>query len=180
MDFGSTQTPFLGGPSIRVNRLGMRFAARVSFPPLRSDAEGLIFISRLLQARADELLLDCPLVDGSFVAMGASKVKVAATGGTTLQIKGMNVGASAGEGRIFHVMHGGRPWLHMLSAGIDVDGSGEAVSSIWPPLRTAVSVNDVISFDAPKMQGHVVDERLAWDMALARRTSLNFTVEESQ
>lgn len=180
LDFGSVQKPFLGGPSIRVNRLGKRFGARVTLPPLRSDAEGLIFVSRLLQAREDEMLLDCPLVDGNFAPMGASKVKVAASGGTTLQIKGMSVGASAGEGRIFHIMHGGRPWVHMLKGDIVADGAGDAVANIWPPLRTAISVNDLISFDAPKMQGHVVDEQPAWDMALARRTSLSFTIEESK
>lgn len=180
VDFGGVQRPFLGGPTIRVNRLGLRFAARVTLPPMRSDAEGLVMVSRLIQARSSELLLDCPLVDGSFTATGLPKVKTAASGGTSLAIKNMTPGVSVGEGRIFHIMHGGRPWLHMLTALITADVAGEAVATLWPPMRTAVSVDDAVSFDAPKMQGHVMDDQLAWDMALARRTSLGFTVQESQ
>lgn len=180
LDFGTLLRPFSGGPTQRLNRLGMRFGVTVTLPPMRSDAEGLIVVSRLLQARSQELLLDCPLVDGSWPTAGATKVKTAVSGGSSLVMKGFAASYLAGEGRLFSLVTGGRRYLHMMAADGTADGSGDLTASIWPPLRTAFAVNDVVEIDAPKMQGHVVDEQLAWEMALARRTSLSFTIHEAR
>src|SRR3546814_6357232 len=57
-DFGGTLTPFLGGPEQRINRLGTRLGIRVSMPPMRNGDNGRIFVSRLLQAKQDRLLMD--------------------------------------------------------------------------------------------------------------------------
>lgn len=180
VDPGGILTPFLGGPTQRINRLGVRFGVKVSLPPMRSDSEALVMLSRLLQARQDEMLLDCPLVDGNWPAAGAAQVRVAVTGGTTLQFKGLTPGLTIGEGRFFDIAHGARRYLHLLAAPMVVDGSGNAAASIWPPMRTAFAVNDAVNFDAPKMLGRVVDEQQSWDMALARRTSMSFTVVETE
>ena len=181
LDFGSVLTPFSGGPSQRVNRLGMRMGAQVSMPPLRSDAEGMTLVSRLMRARTDELLLDCPLVDGSWPASGTPLVRVAVTGGTTLQVKGLPAAYALAEGRFFSVVAtSGRRYCHAVATASTADGSGNATVSVWPPMRASFAVNNVIELDAPKMQGHVVDDQLGWDMSLARRTSLSFTVHESQ
>jgi len=182
LDFGAVLTPFAGGPSQRINRLGMRLGAQVTMPPLRSDREGPLLVSRLVQARSDELLLDCPLVDGSWTSAGTPLVRVAVTGGTTLQIKGLPAGYALDEGRIFSLVRSatGRRYVHGFAAQGTADGSGNATASVWPPMRTSFAVNDVIELATPKMQGHVVDDQLGWEMALARRTSLSFTVHESQ
>jgi len=181
LDFGALLTPFGGGPTQRVNRLGMRLGAQVSMPPLRSDAEGLVLVSRLMQARSEELLLDCPLVDGAWPASGSPLVRVAVTGGTTLQLKGLPASYALAEGRFFSIVAAsGRRYCHAFTAPGTADGSGNATMSVWPPMRTSFAVNNVIELAAPKMQGHVVDDQLGWEMSLARRTSLSFTVHESQ
>lgn len=178
LDFGTLLRPFSGGPTQRINRLGMRLGAVVTMPSMRSDGEGMVIVSRLLQARQEELLLDCPLAEGNWPAAPNAKVRVVAAGGTTLQIKGLPAGYSLTEGRFFSLLVGGRRYQHFIAAPTAADGSGNAAASVWPPMRVPISVDDVIELDAPKMQGHVVDDQLGWEMALARRTNLSFTVHE--
>lgn len=180
LDFGTVLRPFSGGPTQRLNRLGMRLGATLSFPPLRSDAEGLVLVSRLMQARADELLIDCPMADGSWTSAPNAKVKVTVTGGATLQIKTLPAGYVVSEGRVFSVVAGARRYTHIFAANGTADGSGDLTASVWPPMRATFTANDVIEMDAPKMQGHVVDDQLSWEMALARRTSLSFTLHEAR
>lgn len=181
LDFGTVLRPANGGPTQRINRLGMRFGVQVTLPPLRSDGEGLTVISRLLQARAQELLLDCPMIDGIWSSAGtAPRVKVDVAGGTTLQMKGLVAGYALAEGRFFSIIHSARRYLHLAAAATTADGAGDATVSVWPPMRTNFAADDVIEIDAPKMQGHVVDDQTGWQMALARRSTLSFTVHETR
>src|SRR3546814_160979 len=86
-DFGGTLTPFLGGPEQRINRLGTRLGIRVSMPPMRNGDNGRIFVSRLLQAKQDRLLMDWPQPGFTIGAPGSPLVSTAASGGTALAIK---------------------------------------------------------------------------------------------
>src|SRR3546814_2231823 len=86
-DFGGTLTPFLGGPEQRINRLGTRLGIRVSMPPMRNGDNGRIFVSRLLQAKQDRLLMDWPPPGFTIGAPGSPLVSTAASGGTALAIK---------------------------------------------------------------------------------------------
>jgi len=108
LDFGSVLTPYNGGPTQRINRLGMRIGARFSMPPLRSQDDGLVLISRLMQAKADRLLIDWPLLGFDPGPVGPPLVRAAGAGGTALHLKGLPAGKVLKEGRPVPVIAGGR------------------------------------------------------------------------
>lgn len=179
-DFGGTLTPFLGGPEQRINRLGTRLGIRVSMPPMRNGDNGRIFVSRLLQAKQDRLLMDWPQPGFTIGAPGSPLVSTAASGGTALAIKSLTPSYAIREGQFFSIVHGGRRYVHMFTASVVASGTGTVTASIFPPLRTSLSVNDVVEIAAPKIEGHVLPgEELSWQLALDHTTGISFSVMEA-
>src|SRR3546814_19804997 len=68
----------------------------------------------------------------------------------------------------------------MFTASVVASGTGTVTASIFPPLRTSLSVNDVVEIAAPKIEGHVLPgEELSWQLALDHTTGISFSVMEA-
>lgn len=180
-DFGGVLTPFLGGPEQRINRVGTRFGLRVTLPPMRSADAGRIYVSRLLRGRQDRVLMRWHLLDFSPGNPGAPKVSAATSGGMSLPVKGLTAGYTVREGQFFSIVHGGARVMHMASADGTADGSGNLTISIYPPLRVALAINDVIEMAQPMIEGLVSPgDELGWDMSINRHIGLSFSVMEAE
>jgi hypothetical protein len=180
LDFGTVLTPFGGGPAQRINRLGMRMGARITIAPRRYAATGMALVSRLMQARAGRLLVRWPQPGFTPGSEGTPRVKVAVSGGTTLQIKGLPAGKALVEGQALSVVKDQR-YMHFMAAPGTTNGSGDLVASVWPPMRRAFAVDDVIEIAAPMIEGHVQPgEELAWRIAVDKMIDVSFTVHETR
>src|SRR3546814_8961678 len=113
-------------------------------PPMRNGDNGRIFVSRLLQAKQDRLLMDWPQPGFTIGAPGSPLVSTAASGGTALAIKSLTPSYAIREGQLFSIVHGGRRYVHMFNASVVASGTGTVTASIFTPLRNSRSVNDVV------------------------------------
>lgn len=178
-DFGGTLTPFLGGPEQLIVRQGTRFGARFSLPPLRTNELGRIYIARLLQGRVNGVLIKWPLLEFSPGDPGTPLINTAVAAGTSISIKGLTAGYTIKEGQYFSIISGGRRYLHMATADVTAVG-GVATVNIFPMLRKALSVNDVVELAQPMLQGLVSPgDELAWEIASNRFMNIQFTISES-
>jgi hypothetical protein len=181
-DWGGILEPFLGGAEQRINRPGMRLGGRFSIPPKVYATDGMMLISRLMQAKASRIIVDWPQPGFDPGDEGTPKVKVAVSGGTTLQIKGLPADKPLVEGQFLTIVKAatGRKYLHHLSAGAVVDGTGDATVGVWPPMRTNFAVNDVIQIANPQIEGHVQPgDELSWQLSVERLVDVAFTVSEA-
>lgn len=180
VDFGGVLTPFGGGPSQRLNRLGLRLGGRFTLPPHIYGGDGMTIISRLVQAKTDRLILPWPQPGFEPGDEGVPKVKVAVSGGTTLQIKGLPAGKELFEGQFFSLVKD-RRYLHFFTAPGTADSSGDVTASVWPPMRIAFAVNDVVEIADPKIEGHVLPgEELKWGLSVDRMVDIQFSVAEAK
>ncbi|MFD1103721.1 hypothetical protein [Sphingobium olei] len=176
VSFGSTLTPFLGGPTQRILRLGTRFAMRVTMPPMRAEV-GRQWTSAL--ARGTEAGVLMPIVQDIDVGNpGAPLASAAVTAGMLLPIKGLTPGYAAKDGQFLSIVHNGRRYLHIFAADQVANGSGVLNALIWPMIRTGLSVNDVIEIAQPKIEGGL-DEAFEWDVLTEPWIQLpDFTIRE--
>src|SRR3546814_9072759 len=90
-----------------------------------------------------------------------------------MEIKSLTPSYAIREGQFFSIVHGGRRYVHMFTASVVASGTGTVTASIFPPLRTSLSVNDVVEIVAPKIEGHVLPgEELSWQLALDHTTGI--------
>lgn len=179
-DFGGTLTPFLGGPEQLLIRAGTRFGARVSVPPMRTDDLGRVYISRLLQGRHNGILMRWPLLEFNPGTPGSPLIATAASSGSTIQLKGLTAAYNIKEGQFFSIIVNGKRYLHMATAGVVASGTGTATVSIFPLLRKAVAVNNVVELAQPMIEGFVSPgDEYSWEIASNRFMNINFTIMES-
>ena len=179
-DFGGILTPFLGGPEIRINRLGTRFGLRVSLHPMRSRDQALIIQSRLLQGREDRLIMGWRQPGFDAGDPGAPKLSANVVSGMVLPLKDMTPGYLIREGQFFSIIHAGRRYMHMFRADAIVDPGGNVNAAIWPMIRTGLSTNDIVEIVFPQIEGQVSPgEEMSWQISVAKLASFSFTIAES-
>src|SRR3546814_1868617 len=77
----------------------------------------------------------------------------------------------------FSIVHGGRRYVHMFTASVVASGTGTVTASIFPPLRTSLSVNYLFEIAAPKIEGHVLPGvELSFQLALYHTTVISFSL----
>lgn len=178
-DFSGVMTPFLGGPEQIIVRPGTRFGARVALPPLRTDELGRIYVSRLMQGRHKGILMKWPLLEFDPGVPGAPLIALAVANGTTIQMKGLTAGYKLKEGQFFSVIAGGRRYLHMVTTDVIVDHFGLATVNIFPALRKALLLNDVVEIAQPMIEGFISPgQELSWEIASDKHMAISFTIME--
>lgn len=178
-DFGGFLEPFLGGPVQRINRVGTRFGVRVTLPPMDED-EARTYIARLLQGRTQTVVLPWPNFDFDPGTPGTPLINAPVAGGSTIAIKGLIAGYAVKEGQFFSIVHGGQRYMHMFTAAATANGSGVIASAtIFPMLRTNLSVDDVLEIATPKIEGNVLPgDELNWQIGLSNEREVSFSVVE--
>lgn len=180
VDAGGYLTPFLGGPVQRINRLGMRFGVRFVMPELDGE-EARAYVARLLRGRADRVVIPWPQTIYSDDDPGNASMLGNVAGGTAISVKGLNPSYAFAEGQFFSVIHGGRRYVYMTTSTAQVGIGGTAALSIWPPLRTPLSVNDVVEVAEPMIEGLVSPgDELVWQQAIDLTSVIEFSVVEGR
>lgn len=179
MDFGGFQRPPLGGPIQRVNRLGNRFRASVSLPPMPNAEMGRIVVSRLIRAKVEGIRIELPLAGVDQGSPGSPLIAGAGQSGSTIALDGLRPGYGASEGYWLSIETDGQHYLYNVAAPAQA-GSGGAISlSITPPLRKSPGDNDVVHLQRPMIEGFVVGDEIGWQISLAHHIGISFDIEEA-
>lgn len=177
MDFGSFQEPSQGGPLLRINRPGNRFAINVTLPPMDAE-QGDIIISRLLRAKTEGLRMVWPLGGKSQSPGGKMTVSGNGQGGTTLNVTGGVPGQPVREGYWASLEHDGQHYLYNIADNVRVKNDGSAALTLTPPLRTFANEGDVLNFN-PVIEGAVEGDEIGWQISVDLFRSIAFTIKEA-
>jgi hypothetical protein len=177
---GSELTPYLGGVGQQLNRLGTRFMIEYTIPPMRIEADGRRWISRLMRAKREGVSVRVPQVEFDVGTPGATLIDGAVAGGTSLPVTGGTARYPIKEGQWLSVRRGGsgRSYLYNVTGQTILDGSGEGVVSIFPMLRAALVDGDVINLGRPVIEGSIDGDDVSWTLDAVRTVGLTFTVRE--
>lgn len=180
IDFGIVQRPPLGGKLFRINRLGNRFRAKVSLPPLPNADIGRVVISRLLKAKTQGLRIAFPLVGIDPGSPGSPLVKGANQAGSSIALDGFTPGYVMREGYWFSIVTSGQHYLYNVAADATADGSGNITVPIVPSLRRSPADNDVVHALQPMIEGLVDGEEWEWTYSLDHHAGIEFEIEEAE
>jgi len=163
IDYGGQLKPMLGGEVQTLLRLGTRHALDFTLPNMRPEPDGRIWSSRLRQAKLYGAIFPFTLDDFAIGMPGAPVVDGSDVLGSTLPLRGFRAGYAVREGQPFSIVHNGRRYLHFAAITMIADGAGEMALPIFPMLRAAMDDGDVCEFAAPKIQGSISGNEVAWD-----------------
>lgn len=180
LDFGADLVPPLGGAVQRISRLGSRYAIEVEMPPMKSAELGLQWVARLQRGKAGRAVLEFPQPSLTIAAPGAPTVRANTAGGVSLPLTGLTPGFAFVEGQYLSIIHGGRRYLHMITAAVVAAAGGTADVAIFPMLRTNLTAGDVAEINPPRIEGYIEGDELAWVLAVQHYTALSFRITEAE
>jgi hypothetical protein len=180
LDFGGVQTPPGGGASQKLYRLGDRYALAPTMPPIRTEPDGRIWASKLIQAQREGAIFAFPQPDLVIGDPGSPVVDGAGQAGMVLNLRGFTAGYLVRDGQFFSIIHGGRRYLHCARGDLAADGTGKISLPIQPMLRIAPADGAVCEFAAPKIEGLLDGQAVEWEHQLEPYTLVNFSITESE
>lgn len=165
--FGGDLKPGLGGPILRILRLGSRWQFDVSLPPMDLDcARAWLAVRAKSDAEGDTLRLTLkPMGPDSAAVVGRMATSGAGAGLV------ISSGAGVAVGMTFSFVKDGHSYLHMVTG---VAGANLTVS----PLLRANPAGLALEFAAPAVDGFVDD--LSWTMQRLRFVGQSFTLVEDR
>lgn len=179
IDYGTVLRSPTGGASLRVDRAGSRFAAEISWPPMKAEV-ARVFVSRLLDAKSEGLRIEFPLLDVSQGIPGTPVVDGAGQAGKTLAVRGLTPGYVAKEGYWLSIEDaGGQHYLHNARSTVVADGSGAAVLAITPALRVPFADGATVHLAKPMIEGLVLGDEFGWQIPVNKLIALSVTIEEA-
>lgn len=177
IDFGGTLSASMGGEDQRLNRLGSRFGAEYSLPPMKA-AQAQVWISRLIRGRKEKVAFYFPqpgvntygvttcLVDGDHV----SNAEI-------LNLKSIGGAQAIAEGQFLSIIKGGKRYLYNVT--LPNGGAAAFPIGIQPGLRTSLSSNDVVEIGTPMIEGYVKGDEMSWNIDDAKIYGLQFSIDEA-
>lgn len=168
-------TPSYNGGRQRIARLGDRFKIDVTCRAL-SYTQAATVVSKLLRGSNQTVLAPVAQPGLAIGSPGSPVIATAATGGSTITVSGFSASYKVREGQYFSIVHGGKRYLHIATE--EKIFAGTSTLSIFPALRTNVSVNDVLEFAQPYLEGFLPVTQ-NWSVGLAQSVGLTYSVEES-
>nr|WP_221233148.1 hypothetical protein [Sphingomonas endophytica] len=179
VDAGGVMRSPLNTAALRVNRLGSHYLAALAFPPFEPE-QGRIVVSRLIRAQRLGLRVPYPLfVDQG--QPGAPLVDGAGQSGLSLTLRGLSPGYTAREGYWLSIVDPtGQHYLHNVAGDAVADADGRMILSLSEMLRVPFENGAAVHLAAPMIEGLVDGDKRAWNLAVNRTTSIEFTVEETR
>jgi hypothetical protein len=177
LDWGGNLMPALGGPEQRINRLGNRSILTITVDP-ETEYEARILLQRLLRAKSEGALMPWPQSGLKVGSPGSPLVNGPVTGGTSIPLKGLTPHYSIREGQPFSIIIGGRRYLHFSDGQVVADAAGNAAVVVTPMLRKPLLGNEVVELAKPMLEGALVGDTMAWDIAAHGHEPFTFTIRE--
>lgn len=179
VDYGGVLRSAIGGATQKIDRLGSRFRVELTYPPM-FEADGRIFVSRLIRAKREGLRVEYPLLSVDQGLPGLPKVNGAGQTGFALAVDGLTPNYSGKEGYWLSIVRAGQHYLHNVSANFTADAAGVATIPIYPALRIPFLDNDVVHLGKPMIEGVVDGDEIGWQMSLAHHIEFSVTIEEAR
>jgi hypothetical protein len=179
IDYGAVLRSPTGGASLRLDRAGSRFAAEVSFPPMKADT-ARVFVSRLLDAKSEGLRIEYPLLDIRQGNPGNPVVDGAGQAGKTLKLRGLTPGYAFREGFWLSIEDEvGQHYLHNCRSNGVAAPTGRATMTITPALRWPFANGAKVHLAKPMIEGLVDGNEFSWQIPVNRLIALAVTIEEA-
>jgi hypothetical protein len=178
VDFGAFLTPSLGGPVQRVERMGNRFKISCSMPPMQNPQLGRLWIAKLVRGKQEGARMAWPLQGFDPGTPGPVVVNGAGQSGRVLAVKDATPNYIFREGQFFSVVINSRHYLYMVTTEAIANASGAVNLAIEPMLRVSPANNATCNFGVPMIEGFIMGDEFAWQLALAQFVSLSFDIVE--
>ena len=173
VQFGADLTPPLGGPTLRVRRLGSRYALDVGLPDMDDCGDAWIAACLAADAENDTLSLVWPRT-AARDALPAPAVAADGQAGSTLSVSPL--AAPLPILSFFSFTANGRSYLHSTTAA---NAAGATVLSIAPMLRASPPSGQPLNFQTPTIEGYATGNATEWAQQLMRWKTLSFTLQEN-
>lgn len=178
IEHGGVIRSALGGESQRVARLGSRFRAAISWPPVH-QRDAAMLVSKLLEAKVEGIRLPYPLLSQHQGISGAPVVDGNTARGYTLPVRGLTPGYVAKEGFWLSVVHDGRHHLHNVRETVTADANGKAVLRVHPGLRKSFADGSAIHLARPMIEGFIDGGEFGWELTVHHHhEGIEIVVEE--
>ena len=177
--FSGNQESTLGGPSTPVIRMGDRLALDMVITRM-THAEAAIWLSVLMRAISEDARAPFPQPGITIGTPGAATIDGAGQTGSSLALKTMTAGYVVRQGQWFHILQGGKRYLHHATAPGTVDGAGKVVLSIWPMLRIVTVNSSPCDFVAPQIEGQLIGAEAGIPLVRARAESIKLSIVERE
>jgi hypothetical protein len=173
--------PTLGGPIQRASRLGSRWQADISLPPL-SYAGALAWLAILNRASTSTMRIALVQPDMTGLSAGSLLVSGSGQAGTSLSVSGGTASFTLRAGQFISIydVAGDRYYLHQLTAAYTLSGSGAGVLPIYPPLRSSPPSASSIATNPPIIEGFLTNPSATWSIDVARTVGLQFSILEAE
>lgn len=180
IDYGAVLQPSLGGPIQKLNRLGSRFRLNIIMPPMPSGKLGRQWVARLVRGKFDGVRMELPAPSFDPGVPGDIRVNGAGQSGSSLVVDGATPNYIAREGQFFSIETAGTHHLYMVAAETIFNSSGQATVPIAPMLRRQHADNDLCHFGKPMIEGLIMGDEFAWQVAVEHITQIEFAITEAQ
>lgn len=166
-----------GGARLPLNRAGDHWAIEVEAGVLAASC-GREMLADIVQGSITSVRAYVPQIGIDPGTVGAPRVKGASQWGSALIIDGLTPALTVKKGWFFTVARTVLPSLHIVTAAVVADGTGEATVAFWPPLRSVTADNEIIEIIDPWIQGSIEDGGDHDAGAFAALSLGGFTIEE--
>ena len=178
-----SQSPFTYAQQV-AKYTGSVWQTTVTLPPMkRADAGAWQSFLMQLNGRFGTFLLGDP--DGKTI-QGSATGTMSATadhsiGAYDITVDGLNASQTTAfkKGDYVQFGSGATSKLHMIVADISTNGSGQATLQIEPPLKTAISNDDVVVYASTKAVMRMDANDLGWNANNVSLYGISFSCTES-
>lgn len=170
------QTPILGGPQSRVDRIGDRWGLDVTTAAADYAEDGMVMLSRLLRGMKETVVIGFPEPGVEKRDYGAPVVS-SASAGSLLPISGLKAGAEIREGKFLSVIVMGQRFLYQAAATVQ-EVEGAVLLPILPMLRVQPPVGSVVELTDPKIEGFVQGNEQSWQVSRSKYLPFTFSLLE--
>lgn len=179
VSFVNDITPLIGGPALRLARLGDRWEIEFELPPMAYET-AMAWVSRLNRARTELVSMVVPQPGYCMRGRpGAPLVKGAGQAGASLNTDGWTHNFAVMEGQWVSLTSGGRSYLHQITAETRADALGELSLALDPMLRISPADNSPLEVTDPVIEGFLTSGR-EWSVDAAHHVGLTFTITERE
>lgn len=175
----SQRQPAFGGPTKLINRLGDRFAYKVTIKGRAVQVAPLV--AKLNAGRSDKVRMPVNQPVEYADVPGPVTVRTAVSGGHGLNLTGLPAG---------HVMKGGQmvsvtavngvSYLHQIIDDVTADASGRVSLIVAPMVRSQLNVGDPVNVNAPIIEGYLAGSVTEWTADFLNLIEVGFQILEAE
>lgn len=179
-DYGSLQTPILGGGKIsKVDRIGGGYLLKYTLPPERMEPNGRNIVARCQMAKRQGAIFEVPQVEFSIGTPGTgATVFGAIAGGMTLPITGAAPGYVVRQFQALNITRNGHRYLYFAAQNTTLDGVGSGTIYLTSPLRSKLLGGEAVNLADPVIEGWIQGDNFSWPIDMQRTIGLTFDILE--